>query len=103
MEMIGNRWYFSSSAVIERKAAWLGHVVRQGGMAAAVVDGMPEGCHRSLGRPTMRCSCVDNIREWSGCNTTELKAAALARRAVEGAVPVIPARYNLRRRPRANA
>ncbi len=46
---------------------------------------------------------VDNIREWSGRDTTELKAAALARRAVVGGVPVIKAGYNLRRRPQAIA
>ena len=101
MELIGDRWCFSSNAVIERKAAWLGHVFRQGGIASAVVDGMPEGCRHSLGRRKMRW--VDNIRKWSGCNISELREAALQRRAVVEAVPVIPAAYNLRRRLRATA
>ena len=37
--MICDRWCLSSSNVMERKAAWLGHVIRYGGLAAAVVDG----------------------------------------------------------------
>ena len=36
---------------------------------------------------------VDNDREWSGCDTTELRSA-LERRAVVQAVLVIQAKYN---------
>lgn len=46
---------------------------------------------------------VDNIGEWSECDTTEMKAAALERWAVVGVEPVIPAVYNLRWRLWTNA
>ena len=39
------------------------------------------------------------IQDCSGCGTTKLKAAALERRAVVGALPVIQAGYSLRRGP----
>ena len=44
---------------------------------------------------------VDNIRELSGCNITELKAAVLEIRVVWKAKAVVPVVYNLRRRPLA--
>ena len=95
MEMIGDRWCLSSSNVMERKAAWLDHVIRHSGLAAAVVDGFPEGDRLSVGRPKM--CWVNNIREWSGCNIAELKTAALERRVVSKAAVVVPVVYNLRR------
>ena len=48
MKMIGDRWCLSRSNVMERKAVWLGHVIRHGGLAAAVVDGFQEGCRLSV-------------------------------------------------------
>ena len=86
---------------MEHKAAWLGHVIWHGGLAAAVVEGFPEGCHFLVGRPKMRW--VDNIQEWSACNITELKMVVLERRVVSKALTVVTVLYNLRRRPRAFA
>ena len=86
---------------MERKATWLGRVIRHGDLAAAVMDGFLEGCRLSVGRPKMRW--VDNIREWSGCIVTEFKGAALERQVVLKAVAVVLVVYNLRRWPRAYA
>ena len=47
--------------------------------------------------------CNVEIREWSSCDTTKLRSAALERRVLVGAVSVIPTRYYPRRRPQANA
>ncbi len=50
-----------------------------------------------MGKSTLR-----QTTECSECDSTEFKAAALARRDVVGAVPMIQTGYNLRR-PQANA
>ena len=60
-----------------------------------------KGRRLSVGRPMMRW--VDNICEWSGCNITELKMAALKRRVVSKAAVVVTVVYNLMRQPRAYA
>ena len=70
-----------------------------GGLAVDAVDSFPEGCRHLVGRPKMRW--VDNIREWSGCNITELEAAALERWVVLKVAAVVVVVYNLRRRPQA--
>ena len=86
----------------KKKTAWCGHMIRQGGLQSAIIDGLPAGTRRGRGRPKLRW--VKNVTDWSGKSVPELRQAAVAREQLTRAVPTVPLnRYNLReRRPRSN-
>jgi len=94
-EMIGGRWCFSSNDIIHRKATWLGHAARQGGIARAVIDGLPAGTRRGPGRPRLRW--VNNISNWSGQTPAELVAAGVRRDEIMPKA-IVHRHYNLRSR-----
>ena len=94
-EMIGGRWCFSSSDIIRRKTMWLGHAARQGGIARAVIGGLPAGTRRGPGRPRLRW--VDNISSWSGLPSAELVEASIQHVEIKPKINVHH-QYNLRSR-----
>ncbi len=94
-EMIGGRWCFSSSDIIRRKTMWLGHAARQGGIARAVIGGLPAGTRRGPGRPRLRW--VDNISSWSGLSSVELVEASIQHEEIKPKINVHH-QYNLRSR-----
>ena len=79
--LMDNRWCLS---------AWLGHAVRQGGLAAAVLDGTPLGHRHGVGRPKLRR--IDGFSSWSGLTMAELTAATLERGKITPAPATQPRR-----------
>ncbi len=47
--------------MLEWKAMWWAHVIRQGGLPDAVTDGLPMGTSRGRGHPKLRW--IDNVQE----------------------------------------
>ena len=98
-ELIGGRWCLTSDEVLERKAKWCAHVMRQGGLPGAAIDGLPTGTVRGRGRPKL--CWIDNVTEWSGRSVKEPRREAIERHQVMAATPGVRHHYNLRtRRPR---
>ena len=57
---------------------WCVHVMRQGGLPCAVINGLPmHGTSRGRGRPKLRW--VNNVTKWSGRSVGELRKAAIER------------------------
>ncbi len=93
-ELIGGRWCFTGDQVFEQKAKWRAHVMRQGGLHNAVIDGLPMGTSRGRGRPKLRW--IDNMTKWSGRSVRELRKAATIREQLMAATLGIRPHYNLR-------
>ena len=88
--------FYSKGKILERKAKWCTHVMRQGGLPGAAIDGLPTGTTRGRDRPKLRW--IDNITKWSARSVKELRRAAIERHQVMAATPGVHRYYNLRTR-----
>ena len=71
--------------MIERKAKWCAHVMRQGGIPSAVIDGQPTGTIRGRGRPKLHW--IDNGTQWGSRSVGELRRAQIERERVMAETP----------------
>ncbi len=101
-ELIGGRWSLTGDQVLEQKAKWCAHVMRQGGLHNAVIDGLRMGTICGRGCPKLHW--IDNVTKGSGRSVRELRIAATESEQVMVATQGMLSHHNLRmRRPRAQA
>ena len=100
--MIGDRWFFSANDVLERKASWCGHVIRQEGIIMESLYGFPSGHRRRPGGQRKRW--LDSVIDWSGKSPKDIFEMARARVKLQAKQRVVMNVYNLRSgRQRASA
>ena len=88
--MIGERWcLMGEEVVIKQKAMWRAHVMRQGGLPCAVIDGLPTVWVRVGAEVVPNCAGLDNVTKWTGRSVDELRNAAIEREQVMAASPVM--------------
>ena len=71
-EILGNTDSLMNT-IKKRKLKWYGHLTRSNGLSKTILQGTIEG-KRKQGRP--KKSWMDNIKEWTGMNHTQIKSKA---------------------------